>query len=226
MNGSARTVRFADGGTSTRTRSILATGVSYRQLAAPGLDELTGRGVFYGSALTEAPSCAGQDVYIVGGANSAGQAAVYLSRYARSVTMLVRGPSLDASMSYYLIQQIAQHRRTSRCGPTPRSSAATATSTWSGSRCATTATGETETVDAQLLFVFIGAAPRTDWLDGVVRPGRARIRARRSGPGRRRRAAAGWSLDRAPYHLETSVPGVFAPATSRRVGQAGRLGGR
>src|SRR5262249_61536543 len=84
----------------------LATGVAYRQLAAPGLDELTGRGVFYGSALTEATSCAGQDVYIVGGANSAGQAAVYLARGARSVTILIRGPSLRKSMSHYLIEQI------------------------------------------------------------------------------------------------------------------------
>src|SRR6478609_11685530 len=99
VNGSARTVRFADGGTIDAHTVILATGVSYRQLA--------GRGVFYGSALSEAPSCAGQDVYIVGGANSAGQAAVYFSRYARTVTMLIRGPSLAASMSFYLIQQIA-----------------------------------------------------------------------------------------------------------------------
>ena len=107
VNGSARTVRFADGGTIDAHTVILATGVSYRQLAAPGLDDLAGRGVFYGSALSEAPSCAGQDVYIVGGANSAGQAAVYFSKYARTVTMLIRGPSLAASMSFYLIQQIA-----------------------------------------------------------------------------------------------------------------------
>ena len=86
---------------------ILATGVSYRQLGADGLDRLTGRGVYYGSALTEAANCADQDVYIVGGANSAGQAAVYLARGAASVTLLVRGRSLEASMSYYLIQQLA-----------------------------------------------------------------------------------------------------------------------
>ena len=83
--------------------------MSYRQLDAPGLAELTGRGVYYGSALTEASACAGQDVYIVGGANSAGQAAVYLARHAKSVTILVRGPSLDSSMSYYLIKQIERH---------------------------------------------------------------------------------------------------------------------
>ena len=106
VNGSARTVRFADGSSIDAHTVILATGVAYRQLAAPGLDDLTGLGVYYGSALTEAAACSEQDVYIVGGANSAGQAAVYLSRHAKSVTLLCRGPSLQQSMSYYLIQQI------------------------------------------------------------------------------------------------------------------------
>ena len=106
-NGSARTVRFSDGTSIDAHTVILATGVSYRQLAAPGVERLTGCGVYYGSALTEAANCSGQDVYIVGGANSAGQAAAYLSRGARSVTLLVRGRSLESSMSYYLIQQLA-----------------------------------------------------------------------------------------------------------------------
>ena len=107
IKGSARGVRFADGTSIDAHTIILATGVSYRQLDAPGLSDLTGRGVYYGSALTEASACLGQDVYIVGGANSAGQAAVYLARHAKSVTILVRGPSLEKSMSYYLIKQIA-----------------------------------------------------------------------------------------------------------------------
>src|SRR6266852_9602462 len=106
VNGSARGVKFADGSRVDAHAVILATGVSYRQLAAPGVDALTGRGVYYGSTLAEAAGCAGQDVFIVGGANSAGQAAVYLSRGAKSVTILVRGPSLERSMSYYLVQQI------------------------------------------------------------------------------------------------------------------------
>src|SRR6266516_4782314 len=106
--GSARGVRFADGTRVDAHTVILATGVSYRQLAAPGVAELTGRGVYYGSALTEAASCKGQDVYVVGGANSAGQAAAYLARGARSVTILVRGTTLETSMSYYLIQQLAR----------------------------------------------------------------------------------------------------------------------
>ena len=167
IKGSARGVRFADGTTIDAHTIILATGVSYRQLDAPGLSELTGRGVYYGSALTEAAACLGQDVYIVGGANSAGQAAVYLSRHAKSVTILVRGPSLEKSMSYYLIRQIAD---------VPNISVRTCTEVVAGSgedhleslTLRNTASGETETVDAQLLFLFIGAAPLTDWLDGVV----------------------------------------------------------
>ena len=106
VNGSARTVRFVDGGRLDAHAIILATGVTYRQLPAPGLESLAGRGVFYGSAMSEASNCVGQDVYIVGGANSAGQAAVYFAKRARSVHLVVRGRSLDSSMSYYLIQQI------------------------------------------------------------------------------------------------------------------------
>src|SRR6266567_2894151 len=106
VRGSARRVTFADGTFIDSQAVILATGVSYRKLDVPGMDELTGRGVYYGSALTEASACAGQDIYIVGGANSAGQAALYLSRFAKSATLLVRGPSLEKSMSYYLIKRI------------------------------------------------------------------------------------------------------------------------
>ncbi len=109
VNGSGRSVRFADGAAISAHTVILATGVSYRQLAAPGLAEMTGRGVLLRVRAHRGGGCTDQDVYIVGGANSAGQAAVYLSRGARSVTILVRGASLDASMSYYLIQQIERH---------------------------------------------------------------------------------------------------------------------
>jgi thioredoxin reductase (NADPH) len=214
VNGSARTVRFADGTTIDAHTVILATGVSYRQLAAPGLDEMTGRGVYYGSALTEAAACSQQDVFIVGGANSAGQAAVYLSRQARSVTILVRGPSLQRSMSYYLIQQIEN---------IPNITVRTCTEVVEAGghdhleslTLRNTATGETEKVDAQWLFLFIGAAPLTDWLDGIVtRDDRGFVV---SGPdlsveGRKPR---GWALDRAPYHLETSVPGVFVAGDAR-----------
>jgi len=213
-SGSARTVRLADGATIDAHTVILAMGVSYRQLVAPGVDELTGRGVFYGSALTEAANCANQDVYIVGGANSAGQAAVYLARGARSVTLLVRAPSLESSMSYYLIQQIAAVPNISVRSCTEVVGAA-------GDEhleqliLRDNTTGQTETVNAQFLFVFIGAAPRTDWLDGVVlRDARGFVVA---GPDLAvgDEQPRGWSLERAPYHLETSLPGVFAAGDVR-----------
>ena len=211
VNGSARTVRFADGASIDAHTVILAMGVSYRQLAAPGLDELTGRGVYYGSALTQAAGCADRDVYIVGGANSAGQAAAYLARGARSVTLLVRGKSLQESMSYYLIQQLDQMEnvKVRTCTEVVE---AHGTKYLEALTLRDTAAGTTETVDASHLFVFIGAAPRTDWLDGVlVRDPRGFVVA---GPDLGT-PAPGWILDRPPFHLETSVPGVFAAGDVR-----------
>jgi thioredoxin reductase (NADPH) len=193
---------------------VLATGVSYRSLDAPGVADLTGRGVFYGSAATEAPGCQGQDVYIVGGANSAGQAAVFFSRHAATVTLLVRGPDLTASMSHYLIKQLdAIDNVRVRTG----TEVAEACGDGHLERLVLRdrATGEQETVEAASMFVFIGAAPRTEWLDGVVdRDGRGFVR---TGPdlvvgGRR---PTGWSLDRDPYHLEASIPGVFVAGDVR-----------
>jgi thioredoxin reductase (NADPH) len=212
--GSARRVTFADGTSIDAHTVILATGVSYRRLGAPGLDDLTGRGCYYGSALTEASACLDQDVYVVGGANSAGQAAVYLARHAKSVTILVRGPSLEKSMSYYLIRQIAD---------IPNITVRTCTEVIEAGgedhlrnlTLRNTGTGTTETVDAQLLFLFIGAAPHTDWLEGLVI--RDELGFVVAGPdlspsGER---PHGWELDRMPYHLETSVPGVFVAGDAR-----------
>ncbi len=214
VKGSARGIRFADGGTIGAHSIILATGVTYRQLSAPGLEELTGRGVYYGSALTEASACIDQDVYIVGGANSAGQAAVYLSKHAKSVTLLVRGPSLERSMSYYLIQQIEGIDNI-----TVRTCTEIIQADGDGHleqlTLRNTANGSTETVDAGLLFVFIGAAPLTEWLDGVVvRDDHGFVVA---GPDLsvEGQNPPGWQLDRAPYHLESSVPGVFVAGDAR-----------
>jgi thioredoxin reductase (NADPH) len=212
--GSARRVTFADGTSIDAHTVILATGVSYRRLDAPGLNDLTGRGIYYGSALTEANACLGQDIFIVGGANSAGQAAVFLSRHAKSVTILVRGPSLEKSMSYYLIRQIADISNITvrTCTEVV---GASGEDHLESLILRSTADGSTETVDAQLLFLFIGAAPLTDWLDdAVVRDSRGFVVA---GPdlsvgGERPR---GWELDRMPYHLETSVPGVFVAGDAR-----------
>ncbi|WP_178970229.1 NAD(P)/FAD-dependent oxidoreductase, partial [Streptomyces acidiscabies] len=213
-SGSARVVRFADGSSVAAHSVILATGVSYRQLECPGAQDLTGRGVFYGSALTEAPSCQGHDVYIVGGANSAGQAAMYLAKGAKSVTLLVRGPDLSASMSHYLIQQIEQAPNIS-VRPHTVVESAHGTDHLEQLTLRDVAGGASELVDAQWLFVFIGAAPLTDWLDETVqRDGRGFILA---GPDLTPdgRPPAGWELDRPPYHLETSVPGVFVAGDAR-----------
>ncbi|MEU7721589.1 FAD-dependent oxidoreductase [Streptomyces tibetensis] len=214
VNGAARVVRFSDGSAVAAHSVILATGVSYRQLAAPGCEELTGCGVYYGSALTEAPSCQDQDVYIVGGANSAGQAAMYLSRGAKSVTLLVRGESLTASMSHYLVRQIEE-------SPNIQVRARTVVESAHGDGRLERLTlrdvdsGQTEQVDAQWVFVFIGAAPLTGWLDGtVLRDERGFILA---GPDLSAdgRPPEGWELDRPPYHLETNVPGVFVAGDAR-----------
>src|SRR5580700_6737545 len=167
VNGPARSVRFADGSAIDAHTVILATGVSYRQLNAPGVESLSGRGVYYGSALTEAAACMAQDVFIVGGANSAGQAAVYLAKNCRSVTILVRAPSLTNSMSHYLIEQVQSN---------PRIKVRTCTEVVEAHghdhleqlTLADSNTGAKETVPAQWVFVFIGAAPLTDWLEGVV----------------------------------------------------------
>ncbi|MYU07940.1 FAD-dependent oxidoreductase [Streptomyces sp. SID8366] len=212
--GAARVVRFADGTAIAAHSVILATGVQYRQLDARGCADLTGCGVYYGSALTEAAGCQGQDVYIVGGANSAGQAAMYLARGAKSVTLLVRGADLAASMSYYLVQQIAEAPNIEvRCRTVV--DAAHGAERLERLTLRDTATGETERVDAQWMFVFIGAAPLTDWLgEGVRRDERGFILA---GPDLTAdgRPPAGWELDRPPYHLETSVPGVFVAGDAR-----------
>ncbi|GAA3831869.1 FAD-dependent oxidoreductase [Streptomyces phyllanthi] len=214
VNGASRAVRFSDGSAIAAHSVILATGVSYRQLDAPGCGDLTGCGVFYGSALTEAASCQGHDVYIVGGANSAGQAAMYLSRHAKSVTLLVRGESLEASMSHYLIQQIADTPTiTVRTGTVVES--AHGTGHLEQLTLRDLASGRSELVDAQWTFVFIGAAPLTDWLEGtLLRDEHGFIL---TGPDLSDdgRPPAGWELDRPPYHLETNVPGVFVAGDAR-----------
>jgi thioredoxin reductase (NADPH) len=210
INGSARTVRFADGGSIDAHSVILATGVAYRRLDAAGCSELSGRGVYYGAATAVASECADDEVYVIGGANSAGQAAMFLSREAKSVTIVVRAHSLEASMSYYLIQQIEQN---------PKITVRTCTEV----HCAVgddhlekltlldNRTGDTEDVTCGRMFIFIGAAPRTEWLDGVLaRDDHGFIL---TGPDLRN--VCGWTLDRPPHHLETSVPGVFVAGDVR-----------
>jgi len=212
--GSSRVVRFTDGSEVAAHTVVLATGVAYHKLEVPGADRLTGLGVFYGSAATEAPAVAGEDVYVVGGANSAGQAAVFLSRHARRVTLLVRADALERSMSYYLIRQIHDipnievRTRTQVVGMAGQEHLE-----WL--RLCDTRTGAVREVASSFLFVFIGAAPCTEWLDDVIARDPSGFLL--TGPdllvgGKR---PAGWPLDRDPYYLEGSVPGIFAAGDVR-----------
>jgi thioredoxin reductase (NADPH) len=208
VEGAGRFVDLSGGGSLSANCVLVASGVSYRQLDAPGFADFTGAGVYYGAALTEARSCADQHVVVIGGANSAGQAAVYFSSYASRVTMLVRGPNLGRSMSHYLIEQIAALPNVEvRTGAT----VASAEGEEGRLRRLRVRNGDAESsMDVDACFVFIGALPRTDWLDGVVaRDERGFILA---GPDAR---AAGWPLKREPRLLETTVPGVFVAGDVR-----------
>ncbi|MEU8193809.1 FAD-dependent oxidoreductase [Microbispora amethystogenes] len=207
-------LRFSDDTAVAAHTVVLATGVSYRLLDAPGLADLTGRGVFYGSAAIEAPNCSGEEIYIVGGANSAGQGAVYFSRFARKVHILIRGDDLTRSMSRYLIDQIEGianievHPNTEVVGGEGRDHLERLT-------LCDRRSGRVSTVPTSWLFVFIGAEPRTDWLgDVVARDGNGYVLTGSDllADGLR---PAGWAPSRDPYHLESSMPGVFAAGDVR-----------
>jgi thioredoxin reductase (NADPH) len=208
VEGAGRMVDLSGGGSLSANCVLIASGVAYRQVDAPGFAELTGAGIYYGSALTEARACGGQRVVIIGGANSAGQAAVHFSGYAAEVTMLVRGPSLERSMSMYLIEQLAALPSvTVRTG----SSAVAAEGEGHLERLRVRGEdGEESVLEADACFVFIGASPRTDWLEGVVaRDERGFILSGLDA------VAAGWPLKREPYLLETTVPGVLVAGDVR-----------
>ncbi|MBI4787612.1 MAG: FAD-dependent oxidoreductase [Chloroflexi bacterium] len=209
-----RFVKLADDSEVSCHALLIATGVSYRRLDIPGLEQLTGAGVYYGSANTEAMACRDKDVFIVGGGNSAGQAAMYLARFARSVTILIRAVSLVESMSQYLIGQI---RDTKNIRVQNHSVVTEAR----GSNCleiitiTNKQTGEQQTVPAAALFIYIGAQPRTDWLGTLVKRDEQGFIYTGAEVQHAPDFAQFWKVDRDPFLLETSVPGIFAAGDVR-----------
>jgi thioredoxin reductase (NADPH) len=209
VDGPYRYLKLSDGTEVSCHALILATGVQWRTLDVPGIERLQGAGVYYGAGPTEAISCRDEDIYIVGAANSAGQAAMFFSKYARRVIMLVRGPSLAATMSQYLIDQIQQTENIQvECRS--RVTAVDGDDRLRSISITCDTSGETQSIAASALFIFIGAEPCTGWLDGVVeRDSRGFVL---TGPDLMHdgKPPKNWPLERDPGLLETNVPGIFA----------------
>jgi thioredoxin reductase (NADPH) len=208
--GPQRVVTLAGGGELAGHSVLVATGVAYRRLDAPGVAALEGRGVYYGASLVEVDACTGKTVVVVGGANSAGQAAVFLSRKAGRVIVAVRGAGLEASMSTYLIEQIAA---IDAIEVRTHTQVAAAHGDGHLEQLTLSGPGGEESLDAGAMFVFIGAAPYTDWLgDQVARDGRGFVLA---GPDVATAEGHRWPLERDPFLLETTLPGVFVAGDVR-----------
>ena len=214
IEGSTRVLKLADGSDIGCRALIIATGIAYRKLEVPGLEELNGAGVYYYAPMSDAFSHRDADVYIVGGANSAGQGAMYFSKFARQVIMLVRGPALSDSMSQYLETQIAATKNI-----TVRYCSSVVAVT-GGAHCEKITirnhqTGVEETVPAGALLIYAGAVPRTEWLAGVVDRDAQGYLISGQHLMREGRRPAGWTADRDPFYLETSVPGIFVAGDVR-----------
>jgi thioredoxin reductase (NADPH) len=214
VEGPTRVLTLADGSEIGCRALLIATGIAFRKLDVPGLDRLNGAGVYYYAPMSEAFSHRGGDIYIVGGANSAGQAAMYFSKFARQVTMLVRGNSLSDSMSQYLENQIVS---TANIEVKLHSSVAAVDG---GDRCETITikdnqTDTTETVHASALLIYAGAVPRTDWLAGMVERDAQGYLISGQHLVLEGKRPTGWTADRDPFYLETSVPGIFVAGDVR-----------
>ena len=214
VDGGSKFVKLADGVEIGAKSLLIATGVAYRKLNVPGLEPLQGAGVYYGAAMTEAATCKDEDVFIVGGANSAGQAAMYFSKYARRVVMLVRGNSLAAGMSQYLVEQIKE---------TPNIHVelnSEVTEAFGKERLEAisilcSSSGETQRVPAASLFIFIGAAPQTEWLHGAIERDDKGFILTGADLLNSGKPPKNWSLEREPWLLEASVPGIFVAGDVR-----------
>lgn len=209
VDGEYRIIKLSNGKELAAHSVVIAAGVQWRRLNVPGMDGLYGAGVYYGAATTEASSCKDEDIYVVGGANSAGQAAVHFSEYARRVTMLVRADGLSRSMSHYLVDRIQQIPNIV-VEPNTEVVEVHGQERLESITIKQHDTGATQKRDAGALFIFIGAEPHTEWLDGVLcRDGRGFLLTGQNlmRDGKR---PAGWALNRDPYLLETNIPGVFA----------------
>src|SRR5579859_7692177 len=207
--GSYRIIKLADGNEISCHALMIATGVQWRRLEAPGVDRLQGAGIYYGGGATEALSCKGEIVYVIGGANSAGQAAMNFAKYAERVVIVVRGNSLSSTMSQYLIDQIKDTPNI-QLWPNASVSETHGDTHLEEISFLCSDTNKIERVPASSIFIFIGALPRTDWLtDLVERDERGFIL---TGPDLMRggQRPKGWALDRDPFLLETNVPGIFA----------------
>jgi thioredoxin reductase (NADPH) len=214
IEGPSRILTLGDGSEVGSRALLIATGIAYRKLEVPGLDRLAGAGVYYYAPMTEAYSYRDGDIYIVGGANSAGQAAMYFSRFARQVTMLVRGEALSDSMSQYLENQIAATKNIT----VKLNSAVTAVAGQDHCESITIQnfkTHQTETVTASALLIYAGAVPRTDWLAGVVERDAQGYLISGQHLMLEGKRPTGWTADRDPFYLETSVPGIFVAGDVR-----------